>query len=789
MGQKTLKNKLIFNIFVTVLVSGILIATIVGHVSYIRSINSKEAELILFAADLTHKTDVFLNDAGLIINKASTKKEIIDWLSVPNSEPSKITDILEDYNIGNHYSAIYLMDTKGNTLISTEPEFIGKNYSFRNYFTDALAKNYGAEIGIGVTSELPGIFFSKSVKNSNAETIGVIVMKMKMEALDEVLNITHYSGIGHIMLTDQNGIIIQADRAERLFKSLGKIDEKTLAEINEKKLFNGVKIDALPYDPAYELIKKGPQEVQNISFYEPEDKEREIITVAPLGSLPAYIVTENELGIIITDSLRLSLIFFLLILFISIVSIFGLSWFMSRLLAPFDKLKKLANSIGNGNFQINEEIKSGDELEDLSKILINVSKDLKSNYLELENKVLSRTKELLNEKKQADSAKKAIINILEDVEIKKNKAKNLASDLEKFKLALDSTSEYAIITDASDRIIYANRGMEANTGFKVKEVIGKTAYELWRLPMSEKQIQQIYTTLKKNKTQYVGELKNKKKNGELFDSFVTISPLLNNKNEVEFLVSLARDITKEKEIDRAKTEFVSLASHQLRTPLSSINWYSEMLVAGDAGELNPEQLSFINEIYRGSQRMVELVNSLLDVSRLELGTLSIEPAMTDLNETATSIIRELQPGILKKSLTINLKTSKKSPLISVDPKLIRIVFQNFISNAIKYTPDKGRIVIEITFDKQAALIKVSDNGYGIPEHSKEKIYEKLYRADNIKEKDTEGTGLGLYIVKAIADHSGSKTWFESQENKGSTFFFSIPIGGMKKKDGTKTLNS
>lgn len=789
MGQKTLKNKLIFNIFVTILISGILIATIVGHVSYVRSINSKEAELILFATDLTHKTDVFLNDAVSIINKASIKREIIDWLSAPSSGLSQITGTLEDYNIGNHYSAIYLMDTAGNTLASTEPSFIGQNYSFRNYFKDAITKDNGAEIGIGVTSEAPGLFFSKSVKNNNAETIGVIVMKMKMEALDEVLNITHYSGIGHIMLTDQNGIIIQTDRPERLFKSLGKIDERTLSEITEKKLFNGIKIEALPYDPAYALIKNGLHEVTNISFYEPEDKENEIITVSPLSSLAAFIVTENELGVIITDSLRLALIFFLLILFISILSIFGLSVFMTHLLAPFEKLKKIAYSIGQGNFQIKEEIKSGDELEDLSKILYHVSDNLKLNYQELENKVLGRTKDLLNEKKQAESAKKAIINILEDVEIEKNKAKNLASDLEKFKLALDSTSEYAIITDASDRIVYANRGMETNTGYKIKEVIGKTAYELWRLPMSEKQIQQIYTALKKDKTQYVGELKNKKKNGELFDSFVTISPLLNKNKEVEFLVSLARDITKEKEIDRAKTEFVSLASHQLRTPLSSINWYSEMLIAGDAGKLNVEQSNFVNEIYRGSQRMVELVNSLLDVSRLELGTISIEPTLVDLNEPATSIIHELQPSILKKNLTVTLKTPKKIPLLSVDPKLIRIVFQNFISNAIKYTPEKGKIVVEIVFDKLSVLIKVSDNGYGIPEHNKEKIYEKLYRADNIKEKDTEGTGLGLYIVKAIADHSGSKTWFESQENKGSTFFFSIPIEGMKKKDGTKTLNS
>lgn len=789
MSKKTIKNKIIWNIFLTIILSSFVIALIIGYISYGRSMDSKNKELISFNKSLTDKTDIFLNEVSLTVKKISSNQEIINWLVSPSSETAAINQLLDNFNIGDHYSAIYLMNTQGNTLASTDLAFIGENYSFRKYFQEALTGEIGTETAIGITSNLPGLYFSSPVHNQNSEIIGVIVMKIDFKALDEILNITQYPGPGHIMITDENGIIIQSDRPERIFKSLGAIDFETLTEIKKKQLFGNLDIASLPYDPAYSLIKGGLTETQNVSFYEIEDKEREIITISPLKTLPLFIVSENNLEELISDAILFSLFLFLTIILISILSIFWLLFFIKKLLKPIETLKKMATEIGHGNFQIKESVKSNDELEDLSKVLINVSRELETYYKDMEKKVVARTKELTEEKRQAESAKKAIVNILEDVENEKNKVSILASDLEKFKLALDNTTEYAIITDPEGRIIYANQGMEKNTGYKIKEVIGKTANELWRLPMSDKQIKEIWNKLQIEKKPYVGELKNKKKNGELFDSYVTISPVLNAKKELSFLVSLARDITKEKEIDRAKTEFVSLASHQLRTPLSSINWYSEMLIAGDAGKLNKEQQDFIGEIYKGSQRMVDLVNSLLDVSRLELGTFSIEPSLLDLDDPAKSIINELQPLIKAKEMTVSFASPKNHPLISVDPKLTRIIFQNFISNSIKYTPEKGKIKIEIIYDDKNATIKVTDNGYGIPSRQTEKIFDKLFRADNIKEKDTEGTGLGLYIVKSIADNSGSKVWFESEENKGTSFFFSIPLSGMKKKDGTKTLNS
>ncbi len=212
-----------------------------------------------------------------------------------------------------------------------------------------------------------------------------------------------------------------------------------------------------------------------------------------------------------------------------------------------------------------------------------------------------------------------------------------------------------------------------------------------------------------------------------------------------------------------------------------------MLLAGDAGKLNKEQKQFIDEIYAGNQRMVALVNALLNVSRLELGTFMIDPTPIDLKEMAQSVIKELEPGIKEKKLKITSLFDKKLKKINLDSGLTRMIFQNLLSNAIKYTPNKGSVKLTIKEEKKNVLISVSDTGFGIPKDQQDKIFTKLFRASNVREKNTEGTGLGLYIIKSIVENSNGNIYFISEEKKGTTFFVSLPLSGMQKKFGEKKI--
>jgi PAS domain S-box-containing protein len=355
---------------------------------------------------------------------------------------------------------------------------------------------------------------------------------------------------------------------------------------------------------------------------------------------------------------------------------------------------------------------------------------------------------------------------------------------------LQNIDEGIVATDAHGIIVTVNPGAAATLGWTEAEMVGKKFTTLVPLlgkhgePVPEHDRPLTHTLQSAAHT--LNTLSYRRKDGSSFPTSVESRPITVKGTTVGAIITF-RDITKEQAVDRAKTEFVTLASHQLRTPLSAIAWYGEMLLNNDVGDLTPDQREYVEQIYKSNKRSAEMVDAMLTASSLELGDFAIKPQPLDLakvmHRVVTSLKTKLAPG---KQLTI-VEDYKHTPhAIILDPDLTRRIIDNLLSNAFKYTPTGGTITLKIytdtAQDRDGVVIEVTDTGYGIPKRQQSKIFTKLFRAENVKKRDTDGTGLGLYIVNMAAILLGGSVTFHSEENKGSTFTVYLPA--MKEREAT-----
>lgn len=239
------------------------------------------------------------------------------------------------------------------------------------------------------------------------------------------------------------------------------------------------------------------------------------------------------------------------------------------------------------------------------------------------------------------------------------------------------------------------------------------------------------------------------------------------------LVALV-DVTKEKESEEVKTDFLLLASHQLRTPTTTIKWYADYLLNASSVELSPIVREYLEEIFAGSERMTDLLTTLLTVSRIEMGTLAPEFVRVQIAELIEDILTELRPDIKKKDHTVDVRVAGTPDAVVTDRVMVRIVIHNLLTNAIKYTPQNGTITIITTYSSNRCVISVADNGYGIPMQEQEKIFSKLFRASNARRISVNGTGLGLYLTKSFMEKLGGSVEFVSEPDHGTTFMVSLP---------------
>jgi PAS domain S-box-containing protein len=366
-------------------------------------------------------------------------------------------------------------------------------------------------------------------------------------------------------------------------------------------------------------------------------------------------------------------------------------------------------------------------------------------------------------------------SLITSISLSKRSNAALKDQTDFYKALLHAQSDLGegLIVMEKDRILYANSASSDITGFTADELTAMPSFLLLVAP-EDKDIlaDRLRRRLKGEDVEEQYETTIIHKNGNRIELEISLKKFY-IKDKMRLAV-IARDISERKKVENAKSEFVSWVSHQLRTPLTASSYLAEILLSGDEGKLTIEQVLSIQRIYDANQRMIGLINSLLNVAQIELGTMEIERSPTSLTEVCDSALGDLDYQITIKHIQIKRIYDNDIPMIDLDPRLIRMVFQNLISNAVKYT-STGKISITIKHESKNAIVSIKDTGFGIPKKAQKKVFSKLFRAENVISKEIEGTGLGLYIIKAVVEMFYGKIWFDSEEGKGTTFFVSLPF--------------
>jgi hypothetical protein len=416
----------------------------------------------------------------------------------------------------------------------------------------------------------------------------------------------------------------------------------------------------------------------------------------------------------------------------------------------------------------------------------------KDEKMELESLVEERTRELQNTHK---ATLKLLQYFKEENERRKKSEAALRSSEEQIKLfkqAVDSSSVVITITDVEGKIIYANPYFIENSGYTYDEIIGNNTRMLKSGHQSKVFYKEMWDTILAGKV-WIGELLNKKKNGELYWVKAVISPIFNSKGVITNFVAVKENITKSKQLmedllqakeaaeesDKLKTAFLANMSHEIRTPMNGILGFAELLK--EPGLAFEDQQKYIRIIEKSGVRMLNIINNIVDISKIEAGLMDTKYQESDINEQIDYIYTFFKPEVEAKGMELLCKTSlpKNEAIVLTDREKLFAILTNLVKNAIKYS-EKGYIEFGYaitggtTVKPDTLTFYIRDTGIGIHKEKTEIIFDRFRQVSEGSNRNYEGVGLGLSITKAYVEMLGGKIWVESEEGLGSCFYFTLP---------------
>lgn len=621
----------------------------------------------------------------------------------------------------------------------------------------------------GATSYLLAVHVP--VYNSKGLFVGTLGGAISTDNLAKnLLNNVKIGKTGFVSVIDDNGDIIYS--RDKNFVGKNRYGNEIQKATGNDETLN----------KAFEDAKKGTD--QSVRYTANGEARMAVMTSAEVipgrrwvvyGVIPMTEVSHSA------DEFGLSVIYRRLIIGYSLAlltsAFFVLRFMRRRIFKPLRALNDVAQKVERGGLDSRVPVNTEDELGQLSASFNKMLDQLHEYNRDLEERVDQQTNQLKKtlqetEKKNSslENTKKAMLNVFSDLATEKTK---LATETTRSKAMFDSMGDALIVTDQYSKIVQINPVAEKLLGVSAKKLIGK-----WypgeisifdkdgvELPPDQRPISRAIATGKAIQSrEYSLAVKGSK---NILPVALTVSPLIQDDHPLG-VVEVFRDVTLERELDQAKDDFVSLVSHQLRTPATAVKQFLGMIREGYAGKVTKEQEDFVETAYESNERQIGIIDDLLNVSRLDLGKLKPSLQSIDITALMKDIYQIMLPKAAERNQTLELDAPTSYTLMA-DPNIIRMAIENFVDNASKYTPDGGTIKLSVKKVGKHVNIAIADNGVGIAAKDLKKLYKKFSRIDNKLSVLRGGSGLGLYIARQIIELHHGKLLVESKVGKGTTF--------------------
>jgi signal transduction histidine kinase len=358
---------------------------------------------------------------------------------------------------------------------------------------------------------------------------------------------------------------------------------------------------------------------------------------------------------------------------------------------------------------------------------------------------------------------------------------------------LQSLSDGVIVCSADGAVLAANPAVERILERPIEELVIWNLPELLKRMLGRRAIEVPVEDLLQRPVDERNEPRTFSSTFQIGPRVInmTLGPVLMSNGQLMGAVAVFRDITREVESDRLKTEFIGTVSHELRTPMTSIKGFTQLLAMGSLGPINDTQKEFLDTIQTNAERMISIINDLLDITKVETGSIELDIRPLHLAETLSNVVSELQSNIAARELDLTINIPPGLPLVRADAKRFNQIIYNLLSNAVKYTPRGGKITFDaresgydpvpdllrenLKPDARYVVIDITDTGVGIAPDERERIFERFYRTENPLKVEAGGTGLGLSLVRPLIELLGGRIWMTSTLNEGSTFSLIVPV--------------